>query len=80
MPWVFKISTKCDRSKITTSDGFEISACFFWKAGHFYVNASVRIRWIAPQDIGVRRIGHFGFFRAGFQGSLWTNHLIPELI
>jgi predicted alpha/beta hydrolase len=34
---------------------------------------------IAPRDIGVRRIGHFGFFRAAFERSLWRPHLLPEL-
>jgi predicted alpha/beta hydrolase len=34
---------------------------------------------IAPGEIGARRIGHFGFFRAGFEDSLWRAHLLPEL-
>jgi predicted alpha/beta hydrolase len=29
------------------------------------------MRHIAPAEIGERRIGHFGFFRARFQASLW---------
>jgi predicted alpha/beta hydrolase len=35
---------------------------------------------IAPQDIGARRIGHFGFFRPAYEGSLWRPHLLPELL
>lgn len=46
----------------------------------FYVNAPRRMKRIAPQDIGVRRIGHFGFFRPEHESSLWKTHLLPELI
>lgn len=37
--------------------------------------ASVRI----SADIGAVRIGHFGFFRLRFAGTLWADHLLPEL-
>ena len=36
-----------------------------------YANAPRRVERIAPADIGVPRIGHFGFFRAGFEPTLW---------
>jgi predicted alpha/beta hydrolase len=36
-----------------------------------YTNASVEYRRIAPEDIGVRSIGHFGFFRPQFEQTLW---------
>ena len=36
-----------------------------------YANAPRRIERIAPQDLAVRRIGHFGFFREQFEGTLW---------
>jgi len=45
----------------------------------FYVNAPRTMKRIAPQEIGARRIGHFGFFRAAFEQSLWRAHLLPEL-
>jgi predicted alpha/beta hydrolase len=45
----------------------------------FYVNAPRTMKWIAPEDIGVQRIGHFGFFRSSFRDSLWREHLLPEL-
>jgi predicted alpha/beta hydrolase len=45
----------------------------------FYVNAPRTMKRIAPQEIGVKRIGHFGFFRAAFEQSLWRAHLLPEL-
>jgi hypothetical protein len=32
-----------------------------------------------PRDAGVRRIGHFGFFRKEFEGPLWRAHLLLEL-
>lgn len=37
----------------------------------FYAGARPELRRIAPADIGVRRIGHFGFFRKHFEASLW---------
>lgn len=37
----------------------------------FYAGAKPEMRHIAPAEIGERRIGHFGFFRARFQASLW---------
>ena len=36
-----------------------------------YTNAPRRIERIAPADVQARRIGHFGFFRAQFQATLW---------
>lgn len=37
-----------------------------------YENAPRELHRIAPQDAQARRIGHFGFFRAQFQATLWT--------
>ncbi len=37
----------------------------------FYPNAPVRVERIVPKDVGALRIGHFGFFREQFRGSLW---------
>ncbi|HMC15590.1 MAG TPA: alpha/beta fold hydrolase [Albitalea sp.] len=37
-----------------------------------YANAPRRIERIAPADVNVKRIGHFGFFRDQFQSSLWA--------
>ena len=45
----------------------------------FYSGAPRTMKRIAPRDIGVKRIGHFGFFRAAFESSLWRPHLLPEL-
>ena len=45
----------------------------------FYSAAPRTMKRIAPQDIGARRIGHFGFFRSAFEASLWRQHLLPEL-
>jgi predicted alpha/beta hydrolase len=45
----------------------------------FYLNAPRTMKRIAPADAGVRRIGHFGFFRAAFEQPLWRAHVLPEL-
>jgi predicted alpha/beta hydrolase len=34
---------------------------------------------IDPRQIGAKRIGHFGFFRAEFSHTLWTDVLLKEL-
>ncbi len=44
-----------------------------------YRAAPRTMRRIAPADIGASRIGHFGFFRARFEGPLWRGVLLPEL-
>lgn len=41
----------------------------------FYSNAEIERRHIHPQDIGAKRIGHFGFFREHFRDSLWQQAL-----
>jgi predicted alpha/beta hydrolase len=46
----------------------------------FYANAPRTMKRITPQDIGARRIGHFGFFRPEHESSLWQAYLLPELI
>jgi predicted alpha/beta hydrolase len=45
----------------------------------FYTSSPKTMKRIAPRDIGVKRIGHFGFFNAKFEHSLWRGHLLPEL-
>ncbi|HEY5806337.1 MAG TPA: alpha/beta fold hydrolase [Povalibacter sp.] len=41
-----------------------------------YTQAPVAFRRIAPGDVGVRQIGHFGFFRPQFEQSLWA--MVPR--
>ena len=41
-----------------------------------YTSAPVEYRRIAPGDIGVQHIGHFGFFRPQFEQTLWP--LVPQ--
>jgi predicted alpha/beta hydrolase len=36
-----------------------------------YASAPIEYRRIGPRDIGVERIGHFGFFRQHFEKILW---------
>jgi predicted alpha/beta hydrolase len=46
----------------------------------FYSNAPQVARRIAPADVGLRRIGHFGFFREPLGEPLWRRYLLPELV
>lgn len=41
-----------------------------------YAAAPIEYRRIAPRDVGVERIGHFGFFRPQFEQTLWP--LVPQ--
>lgn len=45
----------------------------------FYRAAPQKAKRIAPTQIGVERIGHFGFFRSQFAESLWAPYLLPDL-
>lgn len=45
----------------------------------FFKNAPQTHCVIAPEDIGVSRIGHLGFFREQFKTTLWENYLLPAL-
>ena len=40
-----------------------------------YENAEVETRWVSPDDLGVREIGHLGFFRPNLGGDLWDGAL-----
>jgi len=44
-----------------------------------YVNSPRTMLRIAPRDVGVKRIGHFGFFRAALGQALWRSLLLPQL-
>ncbi|MBC3832974.1 alpha/beta fold hydrolase [Undibacterium amnicola] len=41
----------------------------------YFSHAPVERRYIQPQDIQAKRVGHFGFFRAEFRHSLWQQAL-----
>jgi predicted alpha/beta hydrolase len=41
-----------------------------WLANQF-INANIDRRHINPEKLGIKNIGHFGFFRAKFKDSLW---------
>lgn len=45
----------------------------------FFKNAPRTMTRLTPHDVGVARIGHFGFFRPAFAESLWHGYLLPQL-
>lgn len=45
----------------------------------FYATTQMKTSRITPEEIGTKRIGHFGFFKAKFEESLWGNYLLQEL-
>lgn len=40
-----------------------------------YENAPLELRWVGPGDAAGQKVGHLGFFRSRFAGTLW-----PQLI
>jgi len=42
-------------------------------AASFYANAPRQIVTVAPRDVGLRKIGHFGFFRSSMPQKVWDN-------
>lgn len=38
----------------------------------FYANAPKSMKRVAPADVGMQRVGHFGFFRSQCEPRLWT--------
>jgi predicted alpha/beta hydrolase len=45
----------------------------------FYTGAPKKLLRLAPRDVGVKRIGHFGFFRAEMREPLWDGLVAAEL-
>lgn len=41
----------------------------------FYPNAQVEWKHISPEDLGEKRVGHFGFFKEKMKGRLWKETL-----
>lgn len=39
---------------------------------HCYKNAVTSYQYIKPKDLGLEKIGHFGFFKSRFQKKLWS--------
>lgn len=62
-----------------TDDEF-MSARNIESMNSFFKHSPLRAKRISPQEVGSHRIGHFGFFKAKFEGSLWTAQLLPELV
>ena len=41
----------------------------------FYKNAPSRLEYLTPSDVGLRQVGHFGFFREHGRETLWPRTL-----
>lgn len=44
-----------------------------------YTGAAPVLRRFTPRELGVPRVGHFGFFREAMRAPLWERLLLPEL-
>jgi predicted alpha/beta hydrolase len=71
-------TTRADFAALTTpmlslsfTDDEMMSATSTEALHRFYAGAPIEKTRLAPQDIGVKRIGHFGFFRPQFEQTLW---------
>ena len=67
-------------TSISFSDDEFMSARNVESLHAFYVNAPRKMKRLAPRDVGLKRIGHFGFFRPEYEKPLWLDHLLPELV
>jgi predicted alpha/beta hydrolase len=56
-----------------------MSARAFERLHALYSGAPRTLRRIAPAQAGVRRVGHFGFFREATGAALWREALLPAL-
>jgi predicted alpha/beta hydrolase len=45
----------------------------------FYSSAPRTMTRLAPTELGLPRIGHFGFFKEGLQEALWRPYVLPAL-
>jgi len=45
----------------------------------FYTASKIKRSRFTPDDVGAKRIGHFGFFKPRFEASLWSKYLLQEL-
>lgn len=61
-----------------TDDEF-MSAQSIDSLNSFYTHSPFTIKRINPDDIGMKKIGHFGFFKLKNKGFLWTTYLLPYL-
>lgn len=53
-----------------SDDGFGPRAAHDWLARQF-VDAKIERRHVTPAELGVEKIGHFGFYRKHIGGALW---------
>lgn len=45
----------------------------------FFTQAEVDLKFLAPKEVGEKRIGHLGWFRERYKESIWKNQLLPLL-
>lgn len=64
---------------LSFSDDEMMSARNIESLHSFYTGARPSMKRISPEEAGVTRIGHFGFFRKEFRHTLWPKYLLPEL-
>jgi predicted alpha/beta hydrolase len=66
-------------TSISFTDDEMMSAANTTSLHGFYAGAPRVMKRLSPSDVGVPRIGHFGFFKPTFEPTLWRPHLLPEL-
>jgi len=66
-------------TSISATDDEMMSAENIASIHGFYVAAQPKMVRLSPEDLGVKRIGHFGFFKAKMREVLWERHVLPEL-
>lgn len=67
-------------TSLSASDDEMMSAENVASIHGFYVGATPKMVRLVPGELGLERIGHFGFFKASMREAIWDRHLLPELV
>ncbi len=66
-------------TSLSFTDDEMMSAANIASIHGFYTGAPRHMLRLEPRQLGVRRIGHFGFFRDELREALWERRVLPEL-
>lgn len=66
-------------TSLSATDDEMMSADSIASIHGFYVAAQPKMIRLAPEHIGMKRIGHFGFFKPTMREVVWDRYLLPEL-
>lgn len=66
-------------SSISFTDDELMSKSNIDSLNSFYSSSKIKLTRINPSEVGVEKIGHFGFFKEKCKQNLWARYILPEL-